>query len=135
MPSYDFRCNACGQTLTLFYKSFRAYDEATPRCPHCDSIDLTRQITQVAVHTGPTTHNFADMSANQMLSVFESGDAKAVGEMMKQVGDSAPKGSLGNDYHTATDMLQSGASKDKVERELRQSKPAKPPKSPKSGAD
>jgi predicted nucleic acid-binding Zn ribbon protein len=119
MPSYTFHCNTCERDLTLFYKTYKAYDAATPACTHCNSTNITRTITSVNIGRGSSSHNYTDMSANQMLSVFESGDAKAVGEMMKQVGASTSGSDLGEDYLNAADKLSSGASMESVERDLR----------------
>jgi putative FmdB family regulatory protein len=90
MPAYDYRCDQCGTAFTRFYKSYAAYDAATPTCTACGSADVTRQITGVNIGKGRANHNYADMNANQMLSVLESGDSKAVGEMMRQVGEGTP---------------------------------------------
>jgi len=41
MPTYDYRCNACGHTLERFH----APDEKVSRtCPQCRKRQLTRQI-------------------------------------------------------------------------------------------
>jgi putative FmdB family regulatory protein len=85
MPAYDFRCMNCSEETTLHYKSISAYAEATPQCPHCGSEDLERIIKRVTVQ-GTKTHDFASMDSQQMLSVLESGDKKAVETMYKQVG-------------------------------------------------
>ncbi|MEL6149445.1 MAG: FmdB family zinc ribbon protein [Chloroflexota bacterium] len=119
MPSYTFHCNSCNRDLTLFYRTYSQYDDATHTCPYCSSTDLTRTITSVNIGRGTSSHDYASMSANQMLSVFESGDSKAVGEMMKQVGANTPSGNLGDNYLNAADKLSSGASMDSVERDLR----------------
>jgi putative FmdB family regulatory protein len=89
MPSYDFRCNACQQALTLVYKSYKAYDEAVPVCPHCGSADLTRVITSVRV--AKSGRSYAGMSSGEMLSVLEKGDAGEVNELHRQVYDSGDK--------------------------------------------
>lgn len=119
MPSYDFKCNQCHAKLTLHYRTFKAYDAAIPTCSECGSTDLTRTITSVTIAKGRTHHDYTRMNATEMLSVFESGDSKAVGEMMKQVGDTAPAGQLGENYANAADRLSSGASMNSVERDLR----------------
>lgn len=54
-----------------------------------------------------------------MLSVLESGDSRAVGEMMKQVGEGTSKSKLGEDYVNAADALSHGQSLSSVERDLR----------------
>ena len=119
MPAYDFHCNTCGRDLTLFYKTYRQYDEATPTCTNCDSIDLTRIISGVNIGRGSSQHDYTKMDAQQMLGVFESGDSAAVGEMMKQVGASVPSDVAGENYHNAAEALSSGKSMDAVERDLR----------------
>ena len=119
MPSYDFHCNHCGRDLTLFYKTYRQYDEATPTCTTCDSNDLTRVIGNVNIGRGTASHDYTKMNAEQMLGVFESGDSRAVGEMMKQVGASVPGDVTGENYHNAAEALSSGKSMDAVERDLR----------------
>ena len=118
MPAYDFRCNNCGADLTLVYRTFAAYDAATPTCTQCESTDLTRVITSVNIGKPTQSHNYKDMSANEMLSVLESGDGRAVGEMMKQVGAGASKSELGEDYHNAADALSRGVDANTVERDL-----------------
>ena len=118
MPAYDYRCDQCGTAFTRFYKSYAAYDAATPTCTACGSADVTRQITGVNIGKGRANHNYADMNANQMLSVLESGDSKAVGEMMRQVGEGTSKSALGEDYQNAADALSRGVSTKQVERDL-----------------
>lgn len=83
MPSYDFRCNACGQALTLFYKSYQDYDAAAPACPHCGAADLTRIITRVNI--ARPSRNYANMSSGEMLSVLEGGDDKEISALHEQV--------------------------------------------------
>ncbi|MFZ4813370.1 MAG: FmdB family zinc ribbon protein [Phototrophicaceae bacterium] len=120
MPTYDFHCRHCGNPISLTYKSIRDYSADTPTCPTCGSTELTRIITGVTLAKPSHQHPYNTMNANQMLSVFESGDSRAVGEMMRQVGESAPAGALGGDYHEATQSLLGGQSLNSVERNLQQ---------------
>ncbi len=141
MPTYDFRCNNCGQDVSLFYKTYKAYDNASPTCSNCHSADLTRVITSVAIGKGTSNHDFTSMDANQMLNVFESGDSRAVGEMMRQVGESAGGTSLPESYYNAADELRGGKSMDRVEKDLSKGKlgstepPTKPASTPKPPAE
>ncbi|QPC83541.1 zinc ribbon domain-containing protein [Phototrophicus methaneseepsis] len=97
MPSYDFRCKNCGAEFDLFYKSYAAYDEATPTCPNCSSADLARVIRRVSVQAAP--HDYARMSSNEMLNVMESGDSKQVDAMFKQVAGGAADPRAGVPFH------------------------------------
>lgn len=134
MPSYDFHCNQCNAPLTLFYRSYTAYDDATPTCPHCNSVDLVRTITSVNIVTSSADRDYTKMDAGEMLSVFESGDSRAVGQMMQQVAGDTPTEKLGQEYHSAAEKLSSGASMDSVERDLRGKASDTPPK-PRSDQD
>lgn len=115
MPSYDYRCNHCGRAVVLTYSSYKAYDEATPACPHCASTDLTRLISRVSI--ARPTQNYGGMSSNEMLSVLEGGDSREVGQMFKQVGESVP--GADREYHEVADRLLKGESMDSVESDLR----------------
>lgn len=120
MPSYDYRCNTCGARFSLFYKTYKDYDDAVRTCPECGGQALSRLITGVAVQT--PTRDYTRMQSNEMLSVLESGDSRQVGEMFQQIGGASPE--LGADYHEATKKLLAGEKIDKVEKDLRtQSKP------------
>ena len=46
MPFYEFRCEDCGERLTI-RRSFS--DTSLPRCTRCKGKDLTRLISQVSV--------------------------------------------------------------------------------------
>jgi putative FmdB family regulatory protein len=115
MPSYDYRCNACGRAVTLFYKSYRDYDAATHTCPYCQSTDLTRVIRRVAIARG--TPQYDKMSANQMLSVLEGGDSREIGQMFQQVGASVPGSD--REYHEVTNRLLRGEAPNTIESDLR----------------
>ena len=121
MPTYDYKCRECGNRFSLFYKSYAAYDEAQPTCPNCESGALSRLITSVAIQS--PTRDYTGMSSGEMLSVFESGDSRQVGEMFQQIGGTDPR--LGKDYHDATESLLKGDSMDSVEKSLseKQDKP------------
>jgi putative FmdB family regulatory protein len=115
MPSYDYRCKQCGRSFTLFYKTYKEYDEAVRACPHCGSTDLTRLISRVGIQR--PSRDFSKMSSDEMLSVLESGDSRQVGEMFKQVSGETGE-DLGADFHEATDRLLKGESMEKIERDL-----------------
>ncbi len=121
MPTYDYRCENCGERFSLFYKTYSAYDNATPHCPNCESDALSRVINRITVQS--PTHDYGKMSSHEMLSVFESGDSRAVGEMFQQVGGTDP--ALGKEYHDATQRLLKGESMDKVEKDLQANDSAK----------
>lgn len=89
MPSYAFRCKTCGNEFETFFRNYSAYDNATIICPQCESDDLARVINRVNV-AGTGTHNYADMSSQEMLSVLESGNSRDVDTMFQQVRGTNP---------------------------------------------
>jgi putative FmdB family regulatory protein len=116
MPTYEFRCENCGNRFALFYKSTSAYSEATPSCPKCQSTELARLITGVALQA--VNRDYSRMSSDEMLSVLESGDAKQVGKMYQQIGGANP--GLANEYQQTTQRLIQGEGMESIERSLKE---------------
>lgn len=123
MPSYDYKCQSCGNRFTLSYKTYADYDVAQKVCPNCNSDQLSRLITRVAIQQ--PTRDYGKMNSNEMLSVLQSGDSRQVGEMFNQIGGADPR--LGVEYHETAQRLLKGDSIEKVERDL-QHNPPPPPK-------
>lgn len=115
MPSYDYRCNQCGQRIVLTYRTYKDYDEATHTCPHCGSTDLTRLIGRVTV--ARASQNYASMSSDQMLSVLEGGDSREIGQLFQQVGAGVPASD--GEYHEVTNRLLQGEQPASIEADLR----------------
>ncbi len=88
MPQYDFRCDSCGRSFSLSFKTYAAYDAAEPRCSACGAAGVSRVINRVSI--AKVERDYSGMSANEMLSVLEGGDKKQVDAMFRQVGESAP---------------------------------------------
>lgn len=90
MPQYDFRCKICGGRFSLHFKSVAKYAAATPQCPGCDSVELARIISGVAIPQAQ--RDYRKMSSGEMLSVLESGEKKQVDDMFRQVNSTATDG-------------------------------------------
>lgn len=50
MPIYEYRCNDCRRTVSVFFRSVAV--AASPRCPHCDGTNLERRFSRVSVRRG-----------------------------------------------------------------------------------
>jgi putative FmdB family regulatory protein len=119
MPVYEYRCQTCGSVSAFTYKSVSDYDTARESlvCAACSSDALTRVISRVAI--SKPGRDYAKMSSDEMLSVFEGGDAREVGRMIHEVGGDAAL----NDPHMAhaARRLMDGDSPAKVEKDLTES--------------
>lgn len=124
MHNYDFRCKDCRTQYSLTVRTYAEHDTLTPICPQCGSSRAAKLISKVAVKA--TQRDFTGLSSNEMVSVFDSGDSRQVGEMFQQFSDKYG-GSLSPDqalpYQEATQKLLKGESMDKVERDLSSSTP------------
>lgn len=107
MPAYDFRCQQCGSEFELFYKSYAAYDAATPTCPTCGSVQLDRVIRKVSVQQ--PERDFSRMNANEMLNVLESGNEKQVEKMFEQVAGGGTDPRRAADAHQAAQTSANSA--------------------------
>lgn len=87
MPDYEFRCEDCDRRLLLRWRRVADYAAATPVCPHCGSVALTRLIGAVGVARGE--RDYASMSSGDMLSVLEGEDPGEMQELQRQVYEGA----------------------------------------------
>lgn len=115
MPSYDYRCNQCGRTFALFFKSVRDYETAEPRCAHCQSAAVIRRIRRVAI--ARPSRDMSGFSANEMLSVLEGGNSREIGTMFQQVAETTGV-DPGESYREAAERLARGESIESVEHDL-----------------
>ena len=84
MHEYAYRCDACGERFALRYARYADYDAAEKRCPACASAALTRILAGVGHASGE--RDYAALSANEMLSVLETGDAREAKRLYDAVG-------------------------------------------------
>lgn len=116
MPVYEYRCNSCQRQVTLVYKTYADYDEATPTCPHCQSTDLTRLISRVAVarSEGARLEALADPSS---FGDLDGDDPRALGRAMRKMSREMGE-DLGGEFNEVIDRLESGESPESIEQSL-----------------
>jgi putative FmdB family regulatory protein len=75
MPLYEYRCQACGQQVTL-WQSFSATD--SPSCPACGHKDLTRLISRVSVvkSAGERTRDLSWVDRNLAQRIEKNANTK-----------------------------------------------------------
>ena len=93
MPYYDYRCNDCHRKVTLFYKTYAAYDAATHTCPRCGGANLTRLISRVAIARSEEAR-FSALEEDAALADLDENDPVALGRLMRkmsrEVGEELP---------------------------------------------
>ena len=113
MPAYDFRCKDCHRTFTLRYATYADRDAATPKCPHCGSLELSNLIRRVSLLTSEDARmeRLADPSR---LSGIDEDDPRSMGRLMREM--SAESGEdLGPEFNDVVDRLESGESPESIE--------------------
>ena len=50
MPIYEYQCESCGQQLELLIR-----EQTKPKCPECGSLQLAKQFSVPAAHSGSSS--------------------------------------------------------------------------------
>jgi putative FmdB family regulatory protein len=61
MPIFEFVCQECGTPFEELVRSARAVDEVS--CPHCNSSQVTKQISTFASQVAGSTGSFSSAPA------------------------------------------------------------------------
>lgn len=116
MPYYDYRCLDCRRKVTLFYKTYAAYDEATPVCSYCGSEALTRRIGRVAIAKGDDARMDA-MTEDDFLAGLDENDPKSLGRMMRKMSSEMGE-DLGDEFGEVVDRLEKGQAPEEIEKAM-----------------
>ncbi len=113
MPLYEYRCNSCRRRVTLL-RSFS--DTSTPRCPKCDSEELTRLISRVAVLRSEESRleSLADPSS---LAGLDENDPRSLARWMRKMSDEMGE-DMGPEFDEMVDRLDAGESPEDIERSM-----------------
>jgi len=118
MPLYEFRCNDCGRKVTLFYKTYAEYDQATHTCPRCHSTRLTRLISRVAIRRSPLARLMSDDSADD--SVFDDldeNDPRTMGRLLREMSEEMGE-DMGPEFEEVVQRLERGEDPEEIEASL-----------------
>jgi len=113
MPLYEYRCNECRRRVTLL-RSFS--DTSTPCCPHCQSENLTRLISKVAVLRSEESRldSLADPSA---LGDLDENDPRSIARWMRKMSEETGE-DMGPEFHEMVDRLEAGESPEELEQSM-----------------
>jgi len=115
MPVYEFRCNTCGRKVALRYASIAEYSAATPACPRCQSTDLTRLISRVAIKRSPLARMFSgDMDDGSAFDDLENADPATLGRMLREMSDEVGE-DMGPEFDEVVTRLERGEAPEDIE--------------------
>jgi putative FmdB family regulatory protein len=113
MPLYEYRCNACRRRVTLL-RSFS--DTSVPHCPECDSEDLVRLISRVAVLRSEESRleSLADPSS---LAGLDENDPRSIARWMRKMGEETGE-DMGSEFDEMVSRLEAGENPEEIERSM-----------------
>jgi len=113
MPLYEYRCNVCQRRVTLL-RSFS--DTSRPHCPECDSEDLTRLISRVAVLRSEESRleSLADPSS---LAGLDENDPRSMARWMRKMSQEMGE-DMGPEFDEMVDRLEAGEDPEEIERSI-----------------
>ncbi len=116
MPIYEYRCLGCGRRVSLLIRSFAAAGDSRPRCPHCQSENLRRLMSRVAVLASEESRldSLADPSS---LGDVDENDPRSVARWMRRMGQEAGE-DMGPEFGEVVDRLEAGQSPEEIEGDM-----------------
>ncbi len=111
MPSYDFRCLDCKHRMVLTF-SYAEYATAEKRCLRCNSLNITRVMTKVAVAKGSA--RFANLEDDSALDDLAEADPTTLGHFMRRMADESGE-DLGEEFNTIVERLERGEDPESIE--------------------
>lgn len=116
MPAYDYRCNDCKRRVVLKYKTYADYDKAEPVCPNCQSKNLTRLISRVAIAKSEGSR-FSSLDDDSVLDNLADADPATLGRYMRRMSSEVGE-DLGQEFNEVVDRLESGEDPESIESSL-----------------
>jgi putative FmdB family regulatory protein len=83
MPIYEYYCKVCRKTSSFLL--LRASEEISPYCRHCESTDVSRVISRVAVHRSDEKR-MESLLDPSVLGGLDENDPRSVERLMKRMG-------------------------------------------------
>ena len=115
MPFYDYRCQDCGKRVRLFF-TYDEYDSAEPCCIHCDSLQLRRLITRVALAKSEDSR-LDDLDPDSMLAGVDEDDPRSLGRFMRKMSSEMGE-DLGPEFDEVVERLEKGQSPEDIEADM-----------------
>ncbi len=115
MPTYEFRCQECGQIVRRFY-TYAEYDSAQPSCPHCKSTNLRRLISRVALAKSEESR-LDSLDPESMIAGLDENDPKSMGRFMRKLSTEMGE-DMGDEFGEVVERLEKGESPESIENSM-----------------
>ncbi|HEY0583993.1 MAG TPA: zinc ribbon domain-containing protein [Chloroflexota bacterium] len=106
MPIYEYTCADCRRRVSLFYQTFSAAGAATPTCPNCGSLSLTRLVSRV-FQLKSEDAQLEDLADPSSFGDLDENDPKSVARWARKLGSQMGE-DLGDDWGEMVDRLEAG---------------------------
>lgn len=114
MPIYEYRCLNCKRRFSLL-RSFS--DESAPQCPHCESREVKRLISRVAVLRSEESRLESLADPSHFADVDEN-DPRSMARSMRRMGQEMGGEELGPEFDEMVDRLEAGEDPEEIESSL-----------------
>ena len=106
MPIYEFRCNSCGRTVSVFQR--RVNTAVSARCSHCGAEDLSRLVSQFAFHRAAATPlDGGDFDEDAFMAGVDENDPRSVARWARRMGDQLGE-DMGPEFDEMLDRMEAG---------------------------
>lgn len=117
MPFYEYQCEDCNKTVTLFWPSIRQARAATPHCPHCAGHNLRRLVSRFRHVKGRTATGDGLPFDEGELSALEGEDPRTMARLMRRMSNEVGE-PLDPELEEVVDRLEKGDSPETIERDF-----------------
>ncbi len=115
MPIYEYRCGNCKRRVSILFRSFS--ETTAPRCPNCDSTQLTRLVSRIATIKSEDARLEALSDPSSFGDVDEN-DPKSVARFMRKMGDQMGGEDLGPEFGEMVERMEAGESPEEIEKSM-----------------
>lgn len=103
MPVYEYLCQDCRRTVSIFYRSFSA--QADPVCPECGGTRLRRKISRVIIARGGRRF-LNEVDTGRLMGEYGGRDKKSQAEWARRV--AGELGEAGSDFREMAEKVEAG---------------------------
>lgn len=116
MPIYEYGCYDCRKRVNIFWRSFSAAEQSTPKCPRCTGTNLKRLVSQVAMIRSEENRLEA-LADPANLAHLDENDPKSLAKLMRQMGNEVGE-EMGPEFDEVIGRLEAGQSPEEIEKDM-----------------